>query len=293
MLDEEQNFIGFIPDLMQEISEIARFSYEFRLYSRYGAPVGKGGWNGMVKALIPNEDNNTEVDIAAADMTITHLRRTVVDFSHPFNDLGLTVLINHPNEYKYGTIRGGSVYTYLRSVSSGEEFDIIRKHLTSEEGLNGLVNTLDDGLKKVRSQNYALFMESMNANFQINKRPCDLMTVGEVFGKRSFGMAVPKGAEVLEELDKAILKLRENGRLERLENKWFIGEGQCWNATTAEDQLRRERGMDFNKPKKVDLRMFWGPFVLMLLGFVISSLVCAAEFFWHKRVSNSSASTPY
>ncbi|ELU12671.1 hypothetical protein CAPTEDRAFT_40975, partial [Capitella teleta] len=74
---------------------------------------------------------------------------------------------------------------------------------------------------------YAFIVESPTAKYLTNQRPCDLMTVGEVFAKRNFGMATPKGSNLTEELDKAILSLRESVTIQQLEDKWFIGEGQC------------------------------------------------------------------
>ncbi|ELU12672.1 hypothetical protein CAPTEDRAFT_81210, partial [Capitella teleta] len=36
-------------------------------------------------------------DFAAADLTVTSSRRAVVDFVHPFDDIGLTIIIQKPS----------------------------------------------------------------------------------------------------------------------------------------------------------------------------------------------------
>ena len=47
------NFVGFIPDMLQRLSERVGFSYEITLVSdgKYGSRGPDGTWNGMIGAL--------------------------------------------------------------------------------------------------------------------------------------------------------------------------------------------------------------------------------------------------
>ncbi|ELU17492.1 hypothetical protein CAPTEDRAFT_164454 [Capitella teleta] len=201
----------------------------------------------------------------------------------------LAELVQHPHGYSYGVVRGGSTHTYLKDVAKGEEFDVIRNHITSQEGQRDLVSSVDEGIGKVRTEKYAFIVESLTAKYLSNQRPCDLMTVGEVFAKRNFGMATPKGSNLTQKLDSEILRLRETGKIQELEDKWFAGNRQCWNVTLVETVLRKQLSLDVNRPKKVDMRIFWGPLVMIITGLVLSSLVCLAETIWYKTRGRYSA----
>lgn len=106
----------------------------------------------------------------------------------------------------------------MDNKARGEEFDTIRRYWRSPEGLAQLVPSVDEGLKRVRDpdSNYVFLMESLSAKYYTNRRPCDITTVGEPFGLRSFGFAVPKGMPFSwsDELHSAILEMMEEGDIE-------------------------------------------------------------------------------
>jgi hypothetical protein len=102
--------------------------------------------------------------------------------------------------------------------AAGEEFDTIRRYWRSSEGQAQLVPNVEEGLKRVRDpdSNYIFLMESLSAKYHTSRRPCDLTTVGEPFGSRSFGFAVPRGMSFSwsDELHRGILELMEEGEIE-------------------------------------------------------------------------------
>ena len=74
----------------QAISDVIDF--KFRLYTvpdnMYGVPDSETGeWDGIVRQLI-----DRRADIAVASMTINYARETVIDFSKPFMNLGISIL---------------------------------------------------------------------------------------------------------------------------------------------------------------------------------------------------------
>jgi len=103
-------------------------------------------------------------------------------------------------------------------VMTGEEFETIRRYWRSPEGQAQLVKSVDEGLKKVRDpdSNYVFLMESLSAKYLANQRPCDLVTVGEPFGSRSYGFAVPNSMPYAwsDQLHRAILEMMEEGDIE-------------------------------------------------------------------------------
>lgn len=76
--------------------------------SKYGAEDSKApfGWNGMVGELI-----RKEADIALAPLTITSARERVIDFTKPFMETGISIMIKRPKE-KYS-----EVFSFLNPLS--------------------------------------------------------------------------------------------------------------------------------------------------------------------------------
>ena len=52
-----------------------------------------GDWNGIVKQLL-----DRRADLAVASMTINHARETVIDFTKPFMNLGISILFKAPKD---------------------------------------------------------------------------------------------------------------------------------------------------------------------------------------------------
>jgi ABC-type amino acid transport substrate-binding protein len=79
-------------DLLDSIFSLLDLNttYDIYLATDYGGLVN-GVWNGMVKELL---DGNA--DIALGDFTITKERMSVIDFTLPYLDVGLNILIPQP-----------------------------------------------------------------------------------------------------------------------------------------------------------------------------------------------------
>ena len=59
----------------------------------YGVPDSETGeWDGIVRQLM-----DRRADIAVASMTINYARETVIDFSKPFMNLGISILFRVQN----------------------------------------------------------------------------------------------------------------------------------------------------------------------------------------------------
>uniref|UniRef100_A0A061QLI4 Glutamate receptor 1 n=1 Tax=Cupiennius salei TaxID=6928 RepID=A0A061QLI4_CUPSA len=94
-LTGNERFEGFCVDLIQEICSRLKCNYVYRLVGddSYGKRHENGTWNGMIGEVI-----NREVDLAIADLTITHEREEVVDFTMPFMNLGISILFKKPTK---------------------------------------------------------------------------------------------------------------------------------------------------------------------------------------------------
>ncbi|KAF4527747.1 hypothetical protein B566_EDAN014957 [Ephemera danica] len=87
-------FKGFSLDLIEEISKIRKFKYEFELEpdNRYGNyDRNTKQWDGLVKQILERK-----ADFAICDLTITYDRERAVDFTMPFMNLGISILFSKP-----------------------------------------------------------------------------------------------------------------------------------------------------------------------------------------------------
>lgn len=107
-----EQFEGFAVDLIEELSKIMGFRYQFKLVSdgAYGIKDENGEWNGMIGQLshslcshslhvthvVSGELIRGEADIAIVDLTITLKREEAVDFTQPFMNTGISILFKKP-----------------------------------------------------------------------------------------------------------------------------------------------------------------------------------------------------
>ncbi|KPM04300.1 glutamate receptor, ionotropic kainate 2-like protein 2 [Sarcoptes scabiei] len=80
-------FEGFCIDLLKAIAEMLNFQFELYLVpdGKYGAEnTSTGEWNGM------------NADLAVASMTINYARESVIHFTKPYMNLGISILFKLP-----------------------------------------------------------------------------------------------------------------------------------------------------------------------------------------------------
>jgi len=106
---DEDKLIGFCEDLAEKISNIMDAEHEISIVKdgRYGTPdpSNPSGWSGMIGELL-----NNEADLAIAPLTVTAARAKVVDFSTPFQEFQLSILMKEPPEEED---ESDSTYTFL------------------------------------------------------------------------------------------------------------------------------------------------------------------------------------
>jgi ABC-type amino acid transport substrate-binding protein len=84
---------GYCADLAYVIcNEKLKIPYKFVIETKYGNEIGEGG---MIGALVTHR-----ADLAIAPLTITAAREKVVDFTQPFMNLGISVMIFKPQKIK-------------------------------------------------------------------------------------------------------------------------------------------------------------------------------------------------
>jgi len=102
MMSENKNltgndrFEGFCVELIRELANLAGFHYTIKLSpsGKYGIQdQATGEWNGIIRDLI-----DRKADLAIGSMTINYARESVIDFTKPFMNLGISIMFKVPTK---------------------------------------------------------------------------------------------------------------------------------------------------------------------------------------------------
>ena len=183
-----------------------------------------------------------EADIAAGPMFITDQRARVVDFTRPFMTVEATLLTRKPpdgvppevmsvrdvvdnDRVEYGTLNRGIIRRAFR-LSNVTLYRKMWEHLREYQDFL-LTETNEEGIERVRKENYAFIIPNTIAEFVTRRKPCDLLMVDTFLMKQGYGLAVPRGSNLLPYLNRALEILERDGYLRRLYEKWWIERGDC------------------------------------------------------------------
>ncbi|XP_063846656.1 glutamate receptor ionotropic, kainate 2-like isoform X3 [Scylla paramamosain] len=173
---------------------------------------------------------------------------------------------------KYGCKKDGSTYKFFMDSN----IPTYMKMWTTMSNARPSVFTKsnDDGVERAAKSKgmYAFLMESSSIEYVV-ERNCDLMQIGGLLDSKSYGIALPPGSPYTAKISSAILRMKENGTLHRLKDKWWKGEGLC----------QKEVKKDAASAAELGLENVGGVFVVMVGGIMIAMLVACCEFMWKAR----------
>jgi polar amino acid transport system substrate-binding protein len=200
---------GIDIDLINAIAKNQGFKIEL-------SPMDFGG-------IIPAMQAN-QLDVAIAGMSITDDRKKVVDFSTPYFEAGLTVVVKQDN-------------STIKSVD-----DLKGKTVAVKKGTTGAKYAEDNASKleiKVVQFNDspAMFQEVSNGNadaliedypvisYAIAQKDLGLKIVGDRLNGDQYGIAVLKGQnkDLLEKINKGLAELKKDGTYDKIV-KTYLGE---------------------------------------------------------------------
>ncbi|CAH1273760.1 GRIK3 [Branchiostoma lanceolatum] len=144
----------------------------------------------------------------AAFLTISRLETTI----ESVEDLAAQ------NEIVYGVQRDSATQSFF-DESNIEPFKTMAAVMRARDSY---VGSMDEGIRKAKTENYAYISDNVLLDYQAN-RDCTLRTVGRLFKKSGFGIALPKYSPYTEVFSKKILQARESGFLDVLIKKWKLG----------------------------------------------------------------------
>ncbi|XP_042566857.1 glutamate receptor 1b [Cyprinus carpio] len=179
-------------------------------------------------------------------------------------------------EIAYGTLDGGSTKEFFRR-SKIAVFEKMWSYMKSAEP-SVFVKTTDEGVVRVRKSKgkYAYLLESTMNEYIEQRKPCDTMKVGGNLDSKGYGIATPKGSALRNPVNLAVLKLNEQGLLDKLKNKWWYDKGECGSGG----------GDSKDKTSALSLSNVAGVFYILIGGLGLAMLVALVEFCYKSRIES-------
>ncbi|ALM54414.1 transporter substrate-binding domain-containing protein [Halomonas huangheensis] len=206
MLDQESGeMVGFDMDIIKELSERAGFEYDLRTMD----------FNGIIPAV-----QTGNVDIAVAGITITEERSQIVDFSDPYYDSGLKVLVRADQQDVEGVedLAGMRIGTKIGSTS----YDFLQENLGDQAEITPYPGTSDMYMALLGGSIDAAFYDAPNVGyFSQTRGEGRVKVVGPLYEGQQYGLAFVKGSEWVEPVNEALASMKEDGTYDEIHEKWF------------------------------------------------------------------------
>src|SRR5690554_2407282 len=184
MLDQETGeMIGFDMEIIAEVSKRAGFDYKLNTMD----------FNGIIPAL-----QTGNVDIAIAGITITDEREKIVDFSDPYYDSGLRILVRQNNDKvkEITDLEGLKIGSKIGSTS----YDFLKKNLDKNNGVTPYPGSSDMYMALMSGAVDAVFYDAPNVGyFASTKGKGKVKTVGKLYEGQQYGIALKDGSKRSEE----------------------------------------------------------------------------------------------
>ncbi|XP_057705557.1 glutamate receptor 1a isoform X3 [Corythoichthys intestinalis] len=179
-------------------------------------------------------------------------------------------------EIAYGTLDAGSTKEFFRR-SKIAVFEKMWSYMKAADP-SVFVKTTDEGVIRVRKSKgkYAYLLESTMNEYIEQRKPCDTMKVGGNLDSKGYGIATPKGSPLRNPVNLAVLKLNEQGLLDKLKNKWWYDKGECGSGG----------GDSKDKTSALSLSNVAGVFYILIGGLGLAMLVALVEFCYKSRTES-------
>jgi glutamine transport system substrate-binding protein len=206
MMDTETGeMIGFDMEIIREVAERAGFEIDLNTMD----------FNGIIPAI-----QTGNVDIAIAGITITDEREEIVDFSNPYYDSGLRLLVREGNDdiNEFDDLEGKKVGTKIGSTS----YDYLMKNLEADDGVTPYPGSSDMYMALMSRAVDAVFYDAPNVGyFARTKGEGKVKTVGPLYEGQQYGIALVDGSKWVDEVNAALASMKEDGTYKEIYEKWF------------------------------------------------------------------------
>lgn len=200
---EGNTYVGFDIDLWTEIAE--EMGREFDLQ-----PMD---FNGILPAL-----QTGQVDVGLAGITITEERKEAIDFSDGYYDSGFMLMVPQDSDITgTGDLAGKTVA--MKTGTSANEW--AKENLPDTE--LRLFPNIDNAYLELQSGRVdAAMHDTPNVLYYIQQNgEGKVKAVGEQQMAHEYGIAFPKGSNLVPEVNEALSTIKADGRYDEIYEKWF------------------------------------------------------------------------
>ncbi len=206
MMDQETGeMVGFDMSIIREVAERAGFEINLNTMD----------FNGIIPAL-----QSRNVDIAIAGITITEEREQIVDFSDPYYDSGLRLLVreNNSDVNEFDDLEGKKIGTKIGSTS----YDYLTENLEADGGVTPYPGSADMYMALMSGAIDAVFYDAPNVGYFARTRgKGKVKTVGPLYEGQQYGIALVDGSKWVDEVNAALAAMKEDGTYKEIYEEWF------------------------------------------------------------------------
>ncbi|CAP42584.1 glutamine ABC transporter substrate-binding protein GlnH [Bordetella petrii] len=197
-------YTGFDIDLWAAIAKELNLKYKLQ-------PMD---FNGIIPGL-----QTKNIDVALAGITIRDDRKQVIDFSDPYYESGLAILVaaNEDAIKSAKDLAGKSV-----AVKTGTATVDFMKKEVPEAKLRLFPNIDNAYLELATGRVDAAVHDTPNVQYYANTAGKGrVKVVGTVKSGDFYGIAFPKGSDLVAKVNQALATLKSNGQYDAIYTKWF------------------------------------------------------------------------
>ncbi|HBX23221.1 MAG TPA: basic amino acid ABC transporter substrate-binding protein [Desulfotomaculum sp.] len=202
--DANGELVGFDVDLIAAINEVAGLDIEIQTYD----------FKGLIPAL-----ESASIDGSISAMTIKPERAEVVDFSLPYYKSGLSVAVRADNDTikSFDDLDGKKIGVQTGTTGELEAKNVPNSQIVSFDTIVEAFMDLNNGAVDAVVNDYPV-----TAYYITTEGEGKAKIVGDMRTSEFYGIAIPKQKpEVLEQVNEALLALKENGKFDEIYKKWF------------------------------------------------------------------------
>ena len=201
--EEDGKYAGFDIDIWKALADDLGLNYELR-------PMN-------FEKIIPSLKSGS-LDVAIAAITINSEREKIIDFSYPYFDSGLSVMVKADRQdiYGIGALADKVIATKKGTTSAEFAHNIMQKKVI-------LFSDIETAYKALLSGSAdAVIYDAPSVLYYIKTEgQGKLKSVGRRYKQQTYGIAFPQESPLREQVSIALLKLIENGKYDTISRKWF------------------------------------------------------------------------
>lgn len=205
---EGDKYVGFDIDLWAEIAKDIGVTYTLQ-------PMD---FNGIIPAL-----QTKQVDVALAGITIKDERKKVIDFSDGYYDSGFLLMVPADSTVKDAKDLAGKTL----AVKTGTSATDYAKENFKETELRQFPNIDNAYLELQTGRVDAAMHDTPNVLYYVaTAGGGKVKAVGTQMMAHEYGIAFPKGSELVAKVNAALKTIKADGRYNTIYKKWFGTEPQ-------------------------------------------------------------------